>query len=147
MLFRSVVGYWGLLNTPEPLAFALGLAGLCALLWLDNAVGVVLAAVLIVLTAATSSSMAVTPWLTAVLWLLLQRRRRSAIALALAVPVCCAVGFVALNSITGGGFSLHAITASNRGYSLPLMLGYMFNILAAETIPPLRPRQSKIVCA
>ena len=136
LLMFPVVGYWGLLNTPEPLAFALGLAGLCALLWLDNAVGVVLAAVLIVLTAATSSSMAVTPWLTAVLWLLLQRRRRSAIALALAVPVCCAVGFVALNSITGGGFSLHAITASNRGYSLPLMLGYMFNILV-RAIPML----------
>jgi len=129
VLMFPAVSYWGLFNTPEPLAFAFGLASLCALVWFDNATGVTLAGVFIVAAAATGGSLALTPWLTAVVWLLLQRRWRAVIGLGLAVPACWTAGVLVLNTITGGGFVLNVITAGDRGYSGLQMLGYMFNLL------------------
>ena len=129
LLMYPVVTHWGIFDTPEMLAFALSLGGLCALLMLKGRKAVAASAILWLCAAATATSLMVTPLITGCIWLLQQKRRPQALALAVSVLAGIVAGALALNALTQGGFLLNTVTMSLRGYDLALTLGFMFNIL------------------
>jgi hypothetical protein len=125
---------WALLNSPETLAFAFALGGLCAVIYapLDRKAAAAMfgvATLLFVGSIATDPLFALPPMVAAGIHLRKSGRQRAAIAIAGAVILASIALFVALNTATQGGFALNLITGGERMLTRNRTLSFMLNMM------------------
>jgi hypothetical protein len=117
--------------------------------------GIVGASLLMVAAIYTRQSYLLTAPVTAIVWLLSQRRPRAAVVFTVIVGLSCLMAMVALNAATAGGFFFHTVTATrgsmsvNRLRFFVQLLGRMYPLgallvalavcLAVWTRPPWAP--------
>ncbi len=123
LVFGSVV------NQPDTLALAFSLGALLLLVcWPTRLPAVAFAALLCATAIYTHPRYFIALPLGGLLWLWRSQARRQAITWIALVSVFCAVGFVILNAITGGGFLLHVVAFNTLTFQPINFLDTLLNI-------------------
>lgn len=123
------IAAWSFFDRVDTLALAFSLAGLFAVVrWPKKPVGLVLAFLCFVAAIGSKQSYVFAGPLTTCVWLWLQRERKSALALCIALVLACA-GFLALfDFATEGGFYTNIVTANDNPFEITLVANYFTNL-------------------
>jgi hypothetical protein len=132
LTFLSIpfVTSWSPLFRVDALALGLSLAALaCLVRWPERGPALVATGVLLTLAIYTRQTHALAAPVAAVAWLAVRSRRR-ALALALVLLGLVATGYLVLERVTDGGFSLHVFTANLNEFSIARLARFAGECLA-----------------